>query len=259
MSGRYIHKYGQHFLSSTRVIGEIIDAAEVLRAEHLVEIGPGQGALTGELIRRGYTHFTVIEIDPEMVQFLERHLPAAAQIRLMGGDFLKFDLNILPTVPTQFISNLPYIDAAAILDKVLAWPYFKTAVFMFQKEQAQKITAHPGEKTYGALSVLSQLRARISLVCNVGRGCFNPPPQVESRVLAFQKITPPTHWPEVAKLVQTAFLHRRKTLLNALTLGGYDKEQVLQALKQLSLQITVRPEVLTPQQFVELTAVLNLT
>ena len=158
----------------------------------------------------------------------------------------------LPALPTQFVSNLPYIDAAEILDKVLAWPYFKTAVFMFQKEQAQKITAKPGEKGYGPLSVLSQLRVRISLICNVGRGCFNPPPKVESRVLAFEKITAPVNFATVSRMVQTAFLHRRKTLLNALSLGGYHTSKITCALEQCGLILTVRPEELSPAQFVAL-------
>ncbi|MBP5616482.1 MAG: ribosomal RNA small subunit methyltransferase A [Elusimicrobiaceae bacterium] len=252
MSGRNIQKYGQHFLTSALVIRQIVDAAEVLRAENLVEIGPGQGALTREFIARGQAGFTVIEIDPEMINFLQKNLPPSAQIQIVRADFLQFDLHSLPAVPTEFVSNLPYIDAAEILNKVLAWPYFKTAVFMFQKEQAQKITAKPGEKGYGALAVLSQLRAQIGLICNVGRGCFNPPPKVDSRVLCFEKIAAPSHWPDIEHLVRAAFLHRRKTLLNALLLGGYQKENVLAALAQLQLPITVRPEQLSPQQFVQL-------
>ena len=254
MSPRKIQKYGQHFLISPRVIEEIVGAAEVLKAENLVEIGPGQGALTQALIAQGRTHFTVIEIDPEMVQFLRAYLPPTAGTHIIEQNFLQFDLGQLPDVPTQFVSNLPYIDAAEILDKVLAWPHFQTAIFMFQKEQAQKITAKPGEKGYGALSVLSQLRARISLICNVGKGCFNPPPKVDSRVLAFEKISTPANWTTVAKVVQMSFLHRRKTLVNTLLLAGYDKGKVLAALAALHLSATVRPEEITPAQFVELTA-----
>ena len=250
MTGRNIQKYGQHFLISPRVINEIVDAAEMLKAENLVEIGPGQGALTQEFIKRGKTRFTVVEIDPDMVRFLKKHLPPVAQVSILQIDFLQFDLNILSAVPTQFVSNLPYIDAAEILDKVLAWPHFKTAVFMFQKEQAQKITARPGEKGYGALAVLSQLRARISLICNVGKGCFNPPPKVDSRVLAFEKIIPPENFSAVAHVVQMAFLHRRKTLLNALLLGGYEREKIVAALGKLNMSLTARPEELSPQQFV---------
>ncbi len=252
MSGRNIQKYGQHFLISPRVITEIVGATEVLKAENLVEIGPGQGALTQALIAQGRTQFTVIEIDPDMVRYLREHLPPAAGIHIIEHNFLQFNLAQLPAVPTQFVSNLPYVDAAAILDKVLAWAHFKTAVFMFQKEQAQKITAKPGEKGYGALSVLSQLRARISLICNVGKGCFNPPPKVDSRVLAFEKIPAPPNWPAVVRLVSNAFLHRRKTLLNALQLAGYEKNKVLAALSALHLFVTVRPEELSPTQFVEL-------
>lgn len=250
MSGRNIQKYGQHFLVSPRVINEIVDAAEVLKAENLVEIGPGQGALTQEFIKRGKTGFTVVEIDPDMVQFLKKNLPPAAQVSILQTDFLQVDLDTLPNMPTQFVSNLPYIDAAEILDKVLAWPHFKTAVFMFQKEQAQKITARPGEKGYGSLAVLSQLRARISLICNVGKGCFNPPPKVDSRVLAFERIIPPENFASVARIVQAAFLHRRKTLLNALLLGGYERGKIAAALEKLNLSLTVRPEELSAQQFV---------
>lgn len=251
MSGRDIHKYGQHFLTSPRVIAQIVDAAEVLKAQNRVEIGPGQGALTQEFIRRGCVPFTVIEIDPEMVQFLQAHLPAGA-VQIITQNFLTFDLNSLPAVPIQFVSNLPYIDAAEILDKVLSWPHFQTAVFMFQREQAQKITAKPGEKGYGALSVVSQLRARISLICNVGKGCFNPPPKVQSRVLAFEKIPAPENWLAVKRLVTAAFLHRRKTLLNALLLAGYEREKITAALMQLHVSPTVRPEQITPAQYVHL-------
>lgn len=253
MKGRAIHKYGQHFLVSPRVIGEIVDAAQVLKADNLVEIGPGQGALTREFIRCGRKDFTVIEIDPEMVQFLQKNLPPDAHIHIIQQNFLQFDLSTLPAVPTQFVSNLPYIDAAEILDKVLSFPYFKTAVFMFQKEQAQKITAKPGEKGYGALSVLTQLRARISLIGDVGCGCFNPPPKVQSRVLAFEKISVPENFNAVSQLVQTVFLHRRKTLLNALLLGGYDREKIIAALTHLNLPLSVRPERLSPEQFEDLT------
>ncbi len=256
MTGRNIQKYGQHFLISPRVINDIVDAADVLKAKNLVEIGPGQGALTREFIKRGRTGFTVVEIDPAMVQFLQKNLLPGAHVNIIQANFLDFDLKTLPTVPTQFVSNLPYIDAAQILDKVLSYPHFKTAVFMFQREQAQKITARPGEKGYGALSVLSQLRARISLICNVGRGCFNPPPKVESRVLAFEKIPAPQNFPAVACVVQVTFLHRRKTLLNALLLAGYEKEKITAALTQLNLPQTARPEELPPQQFVQLASLL---
>ena len=251
-----MQKYGQHFLVSEPVIAQIVDAVFLLRADNEVEIGPGKGALTSRLIARGLTGFTAVEIDPEMVAYLEKTLPQAAGIQVVQQDFLAFDLAKLPAQETEFVSNLPYIDAAAILDKVLAWPYFKSAVFMFQKEQAQKITARAGDEFYGALSVLTQLRAEVSLVCNAGRGCFNPPPKVASRVLAFQKIKSPLFecvaWDNIARLVKNAFLHRRKTLFNALALAGYDKDKITLALKACNLNEKVRPEHVSPAQYAQL-------
>ena len=178
---------------------------------------------------------------------------AKTVFKIIEQNFLEFDLSSLPTVPTTFVSNLPYESAADILDKVLAWPYFKTAVFMFQKEHASKIRAQAGEEFYGPLAIFSQLRARISPICKVGRSCFAPPPKVESAVLAFEKITPPDIlWEKLRHIVQVSFLHRRKTWLNALLLGGYEKEKIAAALAANGLPQTVRPEEISPQQFVAL-------
>lgn len=249
-----MQKYGQHFLVDKNIITQIADAAFLLRGAQTVEIGPGKGALTDALIARGLTGFTVVEIDPDMVSFLRAHLPPQAGVKIAAQNFLEFDLNSLPAVPTQFISNLPYIDAAEILDKVLAWPHFKTAVFMFQKEHTQKIRAKAGEEFYGPLSIFSQLRARVSLVCKVGRSAFIPPPKVESAVLAFEKISPPdVPWKELRRVVLSAFLHRRKTLLNALVLAGYEKEKVSAALTSLHVPLTVRPEEIAPDEYVKIT------
>ena len=250
-----MQKYGQHFLISDTVLTQITDAALLLRAVQVVEIGPGKGALTLRLLARGVS-LTAVEIDPEMSAHLQNVLPAAAQLNLITADFLAFDLSRLPAVPTEFVGNLPYIDAAAILDKVLSWPHFAAAVFMFQKEQAQKICAPAGGALYGPLSVLAQLRAEISWVCDAGRGCFAPPPKVESRVLAFQKLKTPVckaqDWEKTARLVKNAFLHKRKTLFNSLSLAGYGNEKLTAAFAALSLGEKIRPEAVTPAQYAQL-------
>ena len=248
-----MQKYGQHFLINSSVIQQIVDASWILRQAQLVEIGPGKGALTSALLARGFKGFTTVEIDPVMANYLFETFPAQSGLKIVCQNFLDFDLNTLDALPTQFVSNLPYIDAAEILDKVLAWKFFKTAVFMFQKEQAQKITAKPGDDLYGPLSIFSQLRAHISLVCNVGKGCFNPPPKVDSRVLAFEhKEFPVVLFKRMQHVVSAAFLHRRKTLLNALCLSGKDKEIIALALESLHKPLTVRPEQLSPQEYLQL-------
>ena len=249
-----MQKYGQHFLIDKNIITQIVDAAFLLRAPQVVEIGPGKGALTQALIERGLSGFTVVEIDPLMADYLQTSLPSKAGVKIVRQNFLDFDWSALPPQDTLFVSNLPYIDAAAILDKVLAWPHFKTAVFMFQKEHTQKIRALPGDEFYGPLSILSQLRARISLICKVGRSAFMPPPKVESAVLAFERITPPAiSWQAVRRVVSAAFLHRRKTLLNALCLAGYKKEKIARVLAALNWPLTIRPEEVTPALYVHLT------
>lgn len=253
-----MQKYGQHFLIDRNVINQIVDAALLLRAENLVEIGAGKGALTQPLIARGQKNFTVVEIDPEMVSYLQTHLPKEAGVKIVQQNFLEFDLSLLPSVPTEFVSNLPYIDAADILDKTLAYPFFSSAVFMFQKEQAQRIRAQAGEEFYGPLSIFSQLRARISPICKVGRGSFNPPPKVESAVLAFERLKEPIFvsekdWKKFKKLVLSAFAHKRKTVFNSLALCGYPKDSVAKALAHLHLPPTVRAEQIDPQTYVKLT------
>lgn len=256
-----MQKYGQHFLINEGVINQIVDAALLLRAENLVEIGPGKGALTERLIARGQKNFTLVEIDPDMVSYLQTHLPKEAGIKIAQQNFLEFDLSLLPSVPTEFVSNLPYIDAADILDKALAYPFFFSAVFMFQKEQAQRIRAKAGEEFYGPLSVFSQLRARISPICKVGRGSFNPPPKVESAVLAFERLKEPVfpleeEWKKFKRLVLSAFAHKRKTVFNSLTLCGYSKDEVSAALAKLNLPLTVRAEQLDPRIYVQLSNLL---
>lgn len=249
-------RYGQHFLVNQRVIEEITQAALRLKAAQTVEIGPGKGALTFALIAAGFTGFSAAEIDPEMIDFLNKNLPPQAGVKILEGDFTRLAPGALKNEPTGFVGNLPYVDAAAILDKALAFPQFYSAVFMFQKEQANRVQAAPGTEFYGPLSILSQARAQIKLLCNVGKGSFNPPPKVESAVLTFEKLpaplVPPALWGRFAKVVRAAFLHRRKTLFNSLALCGYPKEKITAALSALSLPLTVRAEQVGLTQFVQL-------
>ena len=121
-------RYGQHFLVNQRVIEEITQAALRLKAAQTVEIGPGKGALTFALIAAGFTGFSAAEIDPEMIEFLNKNLPPQAGVKILEGDFTRLPPGALKNEPTGFVGNLPYVDAAAILDKALAFPQFYSAV-----------------------------------------------------------------------------------------------------------------------------------
>lgn len=249
-----MRKYGQHFLVNERVIEDIVSAVPA-DAHDVLEIGPGRGALTEKLLQRNIAWLTLVEIDPAMQEHLLRRFPELeGKIRL--EDFLKFDLASLPARPTFAVSNLPYIDAADILDKILAWPYFAGAVFMFQKEQAQRILAREGAEGYGPLGILTQVRSRPRLLLKVGKGCFNPPPKVESAVLTFEKKEAPfgsaAEYARFEKLVKAAFLHRRKTLFNSLVLCGYDKRRVQAALDAAQINPAARAQEISVGRFLEL-------
>lgn len=244
-----MQKYGQHFLVNKGIINKIIDTAIDNLNGTLVEIGPGVGALTIPLIERGIQNFTVIEIDPFMVSKLKDILPDWANIKIIQDDFVKMDLGFLAKEKKlNFISNLPYIDAAQILLKVLELDNFASAVFMFQREQAQKLYALPESKHYGALSVLFQALAQSRPVCRVSPGSFNPPPKVESEVLF---ITPrpqkffanEMHYQNFKETVKTAFSYRRKTVLNALV-EKYkkDKTALAKILVSSGLKVSSRAE-----------------
>ncbi|MCR5504646.1 MAG: 16S rRNA (adenine(1518)-N(6)/adenine(1519)-N(6))-dimethyltransferase RsmA [Elusimicrobiaceae bacterium] len=244
-----MQKYGQHFLVNKGIINKIIDTTIDNLSGTLIEIGPGEGALTFPLTERGISDFTVIEIDPIMVQKLKKTLPAWANIKIIEGNFLELDLQFLEKEEKlNFVSNLPYIDAAQILLKVLELQNFASAVFMFQREQAQKLYALPESKHYGALSVLFQALAQSRPVCRVSPGSFNPPPKVESEVLFItprtQKIfSNKTHYNNFKETVKTAFSYRRKTVLNALV-EKYkkDKTALAKILVSSGLKVSSRAE-----------------
>lgn len=255
-----MRKYGQHFLKDERVIESIASAVPAGFSD-AVEIGPGRGALTEKLLEKKFENFTLVEIDPQMREVLLTRWPEL-EGKIVLADFLKFDLACLPSRPTFFVSNLPYIDAAEILDKVLSWPYFAGAVFMFQKEQAQRILAQKGAEGYGPLSILSQLRAEVKPLLKVGKACFNPPPKVESMVLTFEKkempFSSPQEYAHFARLVKAAFAHRRKTLFNSLALCGYDKTAVPNALIGAGVEPTARAQEVPLDGFLEINKRLNL-
>ncbi|MDR0291822.1 MAG: 16S rRNA (adenine(1518)-N(6)/adenine(1519)-N(6))-dimethyltransferase RsmA [Elusimicrobium sp.] len=246
-------KYGQNFLVNRGVIDKICGAAVNLsRGKILVEIGPGRGALTAGLLERGARGLQLVEIDPEMVKILRASLPAGADINIFEKDFLDFNLNLLPRGDKFFMGNLPYIAAAEILDKVLAEENLSGAVFMFQREMARRITAARGREFYGPLSLLSQARANIESLCRVSPGSFNPPPKVESEVLVFtpERKIPPAEFPVFKKIVNAAFAHKRKNILNSLTENlKVDKTALAETLSRAKIAPNARAQELAFEDY----------
>lgn len=258
-----MRKYGQHFLVNKGIIDKITDAVIDNMEGALVEIGPGKGAITTALLERGVNNFTLIEIDPEMADYLKNNLPKYAEVEIKNNDFLKEDLSFLPEGPVTFVSNLPYIDAAEILLKVLSAPGLHAAVFMFQREQAQRLTAKPESKHYGPLSVLFQASASARSICRVSPGSFNPPPKVDSEVLLIMpkgqiEFKSAKHKKDFTELVKSVFAYRRKTVLNALCeVFKKDKDLLGAALQKAGVKISARAEELSPRKYADLALALD--
>jgi len=215
-SPRKKRSLGQHFLRDANMIRKIVDAIPAKPDESVVEIGPGDGALTKLLLDR-YPNLTVIEIDPVMIAHLREHYPG---LSILHSDFLKLPMEQLASEkPVHMIGNLPYYVTSQILFRTLEYRHlFETATVMMQKEVARRIVSEPATKEYGILSVQLQLMASVSYLFDVPPGVFRPPPKVDSAVIQLRFDRPALQCRDesLKMVVRTAFNKRRKKLSNAL-------------------------------------------
>jgi 16S rRNA (adenine1518-N6/adenine1519-N6)-dimethyltransferase len=252
-------RFGQHFLHDHTVIDKIIAAAELDGSQQVVEIGPGLGVLTDELLPRA-AHLQVMEIDRDLIARLhQRHDP---RLSIHEGDVLKLPWrDFLNTPPYTLVANLPYNISSQIVFRLLEHrDLFQRMILMFQREVGERLIADPGTKDYGILSVLSQLWYDIKKVTLVKPGAFNPPPKVDSVVLHFQPRAHPKVDPVdeafFKKVVKGAFTQRRKTLKNSLLAAGFDADEISSSLQVTGILPGCRGETLTLENFSDLTKAL---
>lgn len=211
---------GQHFLRDENIARKIVSLINP-SIPALVEVGPGMGVLTKYLLALKDVDCRFLEVDRESVQYLEHTYPEIRE-RLLEADFLKFDLNALFTGndPFSVIGNFPYNISSQILFRVLDFRNrIPEVIGMFQKEVADRITAPPGNKTYGILSVLLQAFYDIEYLFGVNASVFVPPPKVKSAVIRLRRNTTDRLSCDekvFRTVVKSAFNQRRKTLRNAL-------------------------------------------
>ena len=213
---------GQHFLKDEGIAQRI---AESLTGHggytHLIEVGPGTGALTKHLLGPGRYELTCFEVDTESISFLEKEYPA---LRILQRDFLRADLAHITDGKLAVIGNFPYNISTQIVFKVLDDRHRVTEVVgMFQKEVADRICAKPGSKTYGITSVLTQAWYDCDVLFNVEPGSFIPPPKVRSAVIRLRRnnvLKLDCDEALLYQVVKTAFNQRRKMLGNALKSFG---------------------------------------
>ncbi len=233
---------GQHFLKDTNIARKITACLDE-KYITVCEIGPGTGILTQSLLERGnLTDLTLIEVDPESVEYLKSHF-SDARLRLLEADFLKSNLQELFSNDVAIIGNFPYNISSQIFFKVLEnRNRIPEVVGMIQKEVAERIATSPGSKTYGILSVLLQSWYDIEYCFTVNETVFFPPPKVKSAVIRLRRNkTTSLDCDEKLffKVVKAAFGQRRKTLRNALkVLFGhldFDHPLLSQRAEQLSV------------------------
>ena len=224
MEHRARKRFGQHFLHDRSVIDRIVRAVDPAAGDHLVEIGPGLGAITLPLLAR-VNELHAIELDRDVIPHLqEKAGDNADRLHIHSSDALKFDFGALAErigKPLRLVGNLPYNVSSPLLFHFLSFrEVIRDMHFMLQKEVVDRMAAPPGNKTYGRLSVMLAKDCAIEPLFVIRPGAFNPPPKVDSAVVRLDVLeTPPFPLPDrelFARLVTAAFAQRRKTLRNSI-------------------------------------------
>jgi len=259
---------GQNFLEDPAIIDRIIAQTRFDKNDVVVEIGSGLGALTIPILPH-ICHLVAIEKDPLLITILQERLSLKEKekITFISKDVLKLHFKEIYDrfeKKIRILGNLPYNISSPFLEKLIVnRNYIKSAILMFQFEVAQRLTAVPGGKEYGALSVIIQYYARISPLIKIERDAFYPKPKVDSMVLGidFEKPYPFQAENEefFRKTVKAAFSCRRKTILNSLERGmmSLSREMIAESLKECHLDSRRRAETLSIEEYIRLSSVLR--
>lgn len=244
---------GQNFLCNEKIVTNIVDLLKIEPCDKVLEIGPGLGALSEQLVNKS-DNYTVVECDAKFVDYLSR-IFEAKNVNIVHQNFLRykeFDAN-------KIIGNLPYYITSDILEYIcLNFKNLDLGVFMIQKEAYKRINAKQGETDYGVLNVLFEYVFEMDYKFKVGNQNFFPIPNVESVVFTTKRkknideelINP------LLKTTRALFLNRRKTILNNLNSLTKDKELSKKILLDLNIKETTRPEELSLNNFLDFTKVL---
>ena len=240
-------KFGQHFLLDLNLTARIARTAGNLSDCTVIEIGPGPGGLTRALLEAGARRVIAVERDPRCVEAIEELATHYnGRLKVIAADALEVDLTQISDGPRKIVANLPYNVATPLL---IGWlkniEEYESLTLMFQKEVADRLTAVPGSKTYGRLSVLTGWLCHAQHDFNISRTAFTPPPKVESTVITLTPRPAPAanaDWAALEKVTAAAFGQRRKMLRASLKSFNLD-------LESLGIDPTARAETLSVEQF----------
>lgn len=246
-------RFGQNFLVDQNIIEKIVAAIAPQPDQNLIEIGPGQGAITEPLLDK-CSKLNIVELDRDLIPILQNKFQQYPGLTIHQGDALKTDFGQFyqEDNPLRIIGNLPYNISTPLLFHLLSFnKQIRDMFFMLQKEVVERLGATPGEKHYGRLSVMAQYHCKVQPLFLVPPTAFRPAPKVESAIVQLRPYDEPPYKannpPLLSKLVRTCFQQRRKTIKNSLKLF-LNTEQI----GQLTIDLTLRPENLSVEDFVQL-------
>ncbi|OPJ64950.1 16S rRNA (adenine(1518)-N(6)/adenine(1519)-N(6))-dimethyltransferase RsmA [Clostridium chromiireducens] len=252
---KFSKSLGQNFLVDDSVLNDIVSGAEVNNEDFIIEIGPGVGTLTAQLLMKA-KKVTSIELDNDLIPILQQELGENKNFELIHKDALKVDFNELigEEKSVKLVANLPYYVTTPIIVKLLKGGYnFKSLTIMIQKEVAERMNAEPDCKDYGSLSVLVQYYCNTSIIRRVPPTCFIPRPKVESIVIRLDRLDEPRVKTKdisfMFELVRAGFNMRRKTLWNAAKTLHVNKEKLEDAFKRSGIDPKRRAETLSLEEF----------
>jgi len=253
---------GQNFLTASWVPERIAEESGAGEGTGVLEIGPGIGCLTRELSARA-GRVVSVELDERLPSILSETLEDCRNVTIVPGDIMKLDIKAIAEeyfagLSPAVCANLPYNITTPVISRLMETGLFGTITVMIQREVARRICAEPGTADYGAFTIYVNYYYEPEILFDVHPGCFTPQPKVTSSVVRMVKRETPAAQPEDEKLffkvVKSAFLQRRKTLVNSLSsgLGNVPKDKIAAAITACGLAETVRGEALSIEQFASL-------
>ena len=255
--------YGQNFLIDENVVNSIVDSAKISKDDFVIEIGPGLGTLTAALLENA-GKVICIELDKKMLNILNDRFSLYNNFELINDDVLKVDLqaiikeNLQNFKNAKVVANLPYYITTPIIMKLLEDKLDLTSItVMVQKEVAERLTETPGGKNTGAITYSINYYTEPTLVINVPSNSFIPSPKVDSSVINLKLLKNPRVTPKdevlFFKIIKTAFLQKRKTLINTLINGKFGSREFLEnMLNELGIDLRIRGEKLSLEEFKEI-------
>lgn len=255
---KFSKSLGQNFLIDDSVLQDIVDNSNISKDDLVIEIGPGVGTLTKELLKKAKKVYA-IELDSDLIPILNEELKEFNNFQVVHKDALKVNFNELigEEKSTKVVANLPYYVTTPIISKLLKENYkFESLTIMIQKEVGERIAAKPSTKEYGALSILVQYYCDVEIIRKVSCDSFIPRPKVDSIVIKLTRLLEPrvkTKSKELFfKIVRSSFNMRRKTLWNGLKSLGMKKESLEKAFIDANIDLKRRGETLSLEEFAKL-------